>query len=174
MIVAAVLVIHVGLMSVVLMRRAERRYNSITKLWQRMESAADGRDYEITTGGNEAGEKRVMLIIHYTRVDPRRRVMVPGVKYSSSDPIPGIKPSGSVVARYPPDPQRSGLWVDGRRWRLTRPLTVVYATENGPAVEVVIPDEARDAFLRDAETMEGFAFISKWIEPRVPKATTRP
>jgi hypothetical protein len=170
--VVAVAIIHVGVVSVLLMRRAERRYNSLTKLWHQQQSLDDGRDYEIIKGGNEAGDVRVIVINHYTQVDPQRRVLVPGVKYSSSDPIRGLKSSASVVTCFPPDPQRSGLWVDGRRWPLNKPLRVVYASENAPAVEIPIPSGEREQFLRDATAMDGLQFIAKWIEPRVPSAST--
>jgi hypothetical protein len=152
--------------------------DAITGLWQSSRSQREKGEIEIYIGGNDSDEPRVMVINHrsaehWRQEELKRREEIKRGKsytWSSNDPLPGLRSRVKVVTHYPPDAEKSGLWVDGVKRPLTRPLTVIYTSDKLAAVEVDVGDEERDEFVRAAKGSDLFDFVAEWIEPRLSGA----
>ena len=136
---------------------------SLTSLGGTKQIFSDGRAVEIHIAGNELDETKVVIVAHIATVDPERNVLKPGVVYSSHDPIGDLKSAYTLTTHYPPDPDISGLWVDGVERDIRDGLTVVYISDLQQATDVIIFPEVQESFLKDAREMDPLEFIGKWM-----------
>jgi len=131
--------------------------NAITTIVvERHNRAGDGRAFHIQIGENARHEARVVLIEETSNLRPG--------SYPSSFHLAS---ETSLVPHDPPDPTQSGIWIDGRRRQLSELLMVVYVSDKLPATQIAIPLGQQRRFLEEARSSDGFAFITKWIEPRL-------
>lgn len=136
--------------------------------------APDGRECRIQVGEDDHQAARVIVVQHLTTPDP-------SLADTTADTRPGTGPMDTrlrsrvtLVSLYPPNAQRSGLWIDGIKRSLVTPLTVVYVSDKLPATEIVIAPTQQPRIIEDARWLDGFSFIAKWISPRLPPPTTSP
>jgi hypothetical protein len=140
---------------------------SLTSLGGNQKSSPDGRDVQLVIAGNGNDRTAVVLVLDYSTADPNRRVMKPGRVYSSTDPMEGLLSSCRVTTHYPPDPQVSGVWVDGRRREVSDRLLVIYISDKLPATDVAVGEADQSAFLNDSRNLGPLLFVEKWIKPRI-------
>ena len=77
----------------------------------------------------------------------------------------GLLSSWRVTTHYPPDPQVSGLWVDGRR-EVSDRMLVIYISDKLPATDIAVGEADQASFLNDARNLDPLLFVEKWIKPR--------
>jgi hypothetical protein len=140
---------------------------SLTSLGGNQQSSADGRDVQVVIAGNANDRTAVVLVLHYSTADPKRRVMKPGRVYSTSDPLEGLLSSWRVITHYPPDPEISGVWVDGQRRQMSDQMLVIYLSDKLRATDIAIGEADQAAFLNDARNLRPLLFVEKWITPRI-------
>jgi hypothetical protein len=147
--------------SLILLRaqRYRQRAASLTSLAGGKHSYADGRDVQIAIAGNGNERTAVVLVLHYSTVDPQRRKGVPGRVYSTRDPIEGLSSSWRLTTSYPPDPIVSGVWIDGRKLSVSDRLSVIYISDKVPATNISIGEGEQGAFLADARQLDLLAFV---------------
>jgi hypothetical protein len=171
--VAIALVIWVGIEQ----RRAYLR-DAIVSLGNPFAWSPTGREANFSIGGNEYDKTRIVLIEHHDAIAPDWNKIDPRTSWSSNDPIFGLLSNVAVVTSYPPDPSKSGLWVDGKKVELDEHVHVVFVSERLPATRVQLTPAEEIEFLRELENMGGsdhvFPFIDKWIIPRLPEAPPAP
>jgi hypothetical protein len=143
------------------------RAASLTSLEGDQKSYADGREVQIVTVGNANDRTSLVLVLHYSTADRARRVMKPGRVYSTDDPVEGLLSSSSVITKSPPDPEVSGVWVDGRRRQMSDRMLVIYISDKVAATDIAVSEAEQAAFLNDARDLDPLLFVEKWIEPRV-------
>jgi hypothetical protein len=143
---------------------------SLTSLGGNQKSFPDGRDVQVVIAGNANNRTAAVLVLHYSTADPKRRVMKPGRVYSTSDPMEGLLSSWRVITHYPPDPEVSGVWVDGQRRQVSDRMFVIYVSDKLPATDIAVGEADQASFLNDARTLDPLLFVEKWIKPRLPSA----
>jgi hypothetical protein len=142
----------------------------ITSVLDRPTIKADGTACRIQIGRNEMHAVRVILIRQHTLPSTLWPTSLSSPTGSATRPATAaaLKSQAVLVGEQPPDPVRSGLWINGVKHPLKERLTVVYVSDVVPATEVHIPAELQDAFIYDAENSEDeFACVTKWIMPRL-------
>lgn len=123
-----------------------------------------GRAVEILIGGNREGETKIVLVLHKSQADAEYPVS--GKIYSSANLVNGMRSSYQFTVN--PDPEVSGVWIDGKKRDLTNGLTVVYISDQHQATDVTIPIADQQTFVADAHSMKALPFVEKWILPRLP------
>ena len=131
------------------------RAGSLVTLGGTERQYADGRGVKIVIAGNANDRTSVVFVSHYGTPDPARQRVRPFLS------------GGEVKAHSPPDPDASGLWVDGRKRRVGDALTVIYMSEKLAATDVSIPEGEQPRFLDDARQLDPLRFVEKWITPRL-------
>lgn len=131
----------------------------------------DGRDARIYVVGNANGRTAAVLVFYRGTADPRRREVHGEATYSTSDPLDGLKSSVLVTTHYPPDPDQSGLWIDGRKRVVGDDLSVIYVSDELSATEVAIPAIEQNGFIDDARKLDPLRFIDKWLQRRLSPAS---
>ena len=131
---------------------------------------ADGREVEIVTAGNALDRTIVVVVLHYSTKNPKRLILEPGRTYSSNDPIEGLQSSYRLTSCWPPDPNASGLWIDGIRHSVGNELTCVYISDRTEATIIEIPANDVETFLDNIGEIDPLRFIDKWIAKPAPDA----
>jgi hypothetical protein len=127
-----------------------------------------GRAVELIIGGNQQKETNIVLILHKSHADAEYPVS--GKVYSSENLVNGLRSSYQIAAH--PDPELSGVWIDGTKLDLTNGLTVVYISDRHQATNVTVPLADQKRFVADAHSMQALPFVEKWILPRLPTIST--
>lgn len=69
-----------------------------------------------------------------------------------------------------PDPNVTGVWIDGVKRRLGSPYLIIYMTADRKAIDVPLTEAERDVFAAEARnTSDLFALVEKWVRPRAGK-----
>lgn len=163
----AVLGVAAAIICVAAVRQHARWAASLVSDGGQQVAYSDGRDVRILILGNANRRTAVVVVLHHGTPDPRRRVAAQGRMQSSDDPLDSLRSSVKWTTQYPPDPDVSGLWVDGRKLRVGDALTVVYVSDTLPATELAIPEADQATFLSDATSLDPLAFIDRWITPKL-------
>jgi hypothetical protein len=128
----------------------------------------DGAACLIRIGRNEHNVARLVIIEQRTVARPGEPPIASVAELAANRRLLHLKSNITVATHYPADLVKSGMWIDGVKRSLIKPLTVFYVSDKRPATEIIIGPTQNDHFLEDARTMDGFAVISKWIQPRLP------
>jgi hypothetical protein len=152
----------------------EHYRDAITSLGNPMQLGPDGRHVRLLIGGNEYKETRIVLIAHRDAIAPNWNEIDPRTRFSTDDPVLGLKSQANLVTSYPADPEKSGLWIEGEKQTLEDGLNVVFISERLPATRVAVSPEEEEQFLDGIYEADLYHFIDKWVMPRLPPAPPGP
>ena len=162
-------VIVVGAACAVIAIVAWQHYNvldrSTVAIHSQSRSFQDGRQIELAVGMNAHHHVLFVCVAYQSLTDAER-----GTRMGLSVPSPllGMRSSVQTIAKEPPDPVNSGLWIDGQKRVLGKGFVFVFVSDRVPACEIAIKESEQVALVQDANTMELLEFIQKWIVPRLP------
>lgn len=170
----------VGVLAIVFVVRTAIQQNrayyrdAITSLGTPMKWRPDGREAQVLIGGNEYDETRIVLIAHHSTIAPNWNEIDPRTTFSTADSVMGLKSSGNIITSYPADPEKSGLWLDGKKQTLEQGVNVYFISERHAATRVPISPDEEAQCLAELRATDLFAFIDKWVLPRLPPAPPGP
>ncbi|MBN2584183.1 MAG: hypothetical protein JXL80_14065 [Planctomycetes bacterium] len=137
-----------------------------------MGSAADvsGNVVYLQVGKNAYGDVRVVVLLHGpTSTSGTASFYSAGGAFGGS--VPGMKSTVEIRTHPGPGTEEGGLWIDGVKRPLIKPLTVIYVSDKYAATEIEIPEDEQEQFLQDVKMHFGSGLIDKWITPRLPPPT---
>ncbi|BCX47504.1 hypothetical protein HAHE_14120 [Haloferula helveola] len=137
--------------------------------WQGGDMFADGREYRWRAGGqmNQGDNIYRVLILEYY-VPPEEGSVAPrdSVTYSS-DPLPDMKGSATVLSAWPEGTNESGLVVNGVVQELGSGLNVAFLSNLVDPVRFDVPPENVDSFMEQLSKGDWDEFFSANVLPHV-------
>jgi hypothetical protein len=170
--ITAALVLHV-------IERSRTLRTSLASSWFWLDHDQDDHSVDITTYENSAHETKFVLISHLAMTDDerateklnsRREQINSNSTFIELGNLEVTRSSFKGVVCDVPNPEASGVWIDGRKLPNDGDLVVAYTSETRPATIVAIPAGEREAFFYELwHSKSPFAWLDRWIVPRLPE-----